>query len=810
MKKNIASPITALLLASLFVLSSLAAFATAPNILFIFIDDIGWGDMSCYGNPVLDKSGNPITPNLDQLAAQGTRFTDGYVASPICSPSRVGVLTGSEPARHAIYSFLDNKASNAVRSMNDWLQPDTVTSARIFRNAGYATGQFGKWHMGGGRDVNNAPFPQEYGFESSLVALEGMGDRVLYNGNSLSNENADVPGAITWAEWEQGADLHTDAAISFITAAVNANKPFYVHVPYNDTHSPYNTDPGKENDFVHITTNTTGKLFLSELHELDKVIGRLVAAVDALGVANNTLIVVIGDNGAPDNALNTLLNRNGGLKGGKGNLFEGGIREPFLIRMPGTVPAGIVNTSTAVSTLDLLPTYCALAGLSIPDAPLAGENMLDVFKGSTRARTRPLFWEYGTVSNIATESPKLAVREGNYKLLRNPDGSNRQFFDLATDRQETTNLINSPAFQSTITSMEEKLTRWNDEVVLGNVGPLYNNGSGLPAEVVIADTYDLPGGNSTTTGFGTGSGVNQGLATRLSGALAGQLSYLQTNTSKAASVHSIAGNTLTVANAANSTAFQFSANGTSAYDFGPILKGRSYEWRANLDLDDPATASLRMSLSISDSPGASVSDVDLGIQLDLETNNTLSVYKRIDSTSHVGTADINTTIVTGLPAGVPVAVRVVIHDSTDYANYLTGYEVFVNGVSADSGNIRFANGSRYFIFDTAPNTGPARYDNFAVETLTPGPTVQDRLPVLRLSEFEAATVSGVDRVRLYWTTRPGEVVRPMISNNLSTWQPVIENGLPLEVMTDHGTIRWKEIEIPSGFQDKAFLRLEKN
>lgn len=804
-----------ILLAALLGLPIQSVSAAPPNILFIFIDDIGWGDMSCYGSPVLDKSGHPITPRLDALAAQGTRFTHGYVASPICSPSRVGVMTGAEPARHAIYSFLDNKAANASRNMNDWLQPDTVTAPRIFQKAGYATGQFGKWHMGGGRDVNDAPFPQAYGFNNSLVAFEGMGDRVLYQNkgvrnDGLSNQNADVPGAITWAEWEQGADLHAAAAINFMTAAVNANKPFYVHVPFNDTHSPYNTDPGKENDFDHITTNTNGKLFLSELHELDKVVGNLVDAVDALGVANNTLIVIIGDNGAPDDNLNAILNRNGGLKGGKGNLFEGGIREPFFIRMPGTVPAGVVNSTTAVSTLDLLPTYCALAGVPIPDAPLAGENMSDVFKGSTRARTRPLFWEFGTVSNLTTESPKLAVREGDYKLMRNPDGSNRQFYNVATDRNETANLIGNADLQPTISAMEEKLVRWNDEVVLGNVGTLYNKSSGLPAEIVIADSYDLPGGNSAGTGFTVNTGVNQGLATRLSGALASQLSYRQNNTAKAASAHSISGNTLTVANAANSTAFQFSGDGTSSYDFGPILKGRTYEWRITLDLDDPSPASARMSLSISDAPGAVVNDVDLGLQLKLETNNTTSVYKRIDAASISTGADINTTIATGLLAGAPVSIRVVMQDSTDYASFLTHYEVFVNGVSKDSGNIRFANDSRYLIFDTAPNTGPARYDNFAIETLTPQPTVQDRIPTLRLSEFAAASVLGADRVRLYWTTRPGEVVRPVVSGNLSSWQPVMENGVPLVVSTDHGTIRWKDVEVPAGFHDRAFFRLEKN
>ena len=172
-----------------------------PNIIFIFVDDSGWGDFSCYGSPVTNKQGTVITPNIDKLASEGIRFTQGYVASPICSPSRTAVLTGIEPCRYAIYSYLDNKTLNAARNMADWVQPDTVTAPRLFQQSGYKTGQFGKWHMGGGRDVNNAPFPQEYGFDESLVAFEGMGNRILYNGYSLSIQNADVPGTIEWVEW---------------------------------------------------------------------------------------------------------------------------------------------------------------------------------------------------------------------------------------------------------------------------------------------------------------------------------------------------------------------------------------------------------------------------------------------------------------------------------------------------------------------------------------------------------------------------------------------------------------------------------
>ncbi|WP_193214070.1 sulfatase family protein [Luteolibacter marinus] len=802
-------PIAALFLAALVPLAP----AAQPNILFIFIDDIGWGDMSCYGSPVKDKSNVPITPNLDQLAAEGIRFTDGYVASPICSPSRVGVLTGMNPARHAIYSFLNNKAANASRNMNDWLQPDTTTSARLFRDHGYMTGQFGKWHMGGGRDVNNAPFPQEYGFQSSLVSFEGMGDRVLYNGDGLSNQNADVPGTITWTDWQNGADLHTDAAIAFINAAHAAGKPFYVHVPYNDTHSPYNVDPGHENDFDHIAsvaTNTTGKNFLEELNELDKEIGRLIDTIDNLGISGETLIVVVGDNGAPDDNINALLNRNGGLRGGKGALSEGGIREPFLIRMPGTVPAGVVNSTTAVSTLDLLPTYCALAGIPLPAAPFAGENMSDVFTGSSRARQRPLFWEYGTVSALSSPAPKLAIREGNLKFMRDPDGGRREFFDLSSDRNETTNLVANPAHAATVAAMEAKLVRWYEEVVLGEVGETYVCDPPSGPEVLISDSYDLPGGSSAGSGFGSGTGVNEGVASRQGGALAGALGYVQTDSNKAASAHSISGNRLTVAKAAGSTAFQLSDDGTGPRDFGNELRGRRYEWRVSLDLDDTDISAARMTLGISDTalPAGGVNGHDLGIQLDLVTGNTVSVFKRISAASHSGTGGINASIRTGLPAGEPVDVRVVMDDSTDYTGFNTSYEVFINGTSADTGNISFAGDSRYLVFDTAPNTGPSSYENFAIETLDVGPERLCRIPEVGISEFTPAAVSGVEKVRLYWTTQPGQTVEPVISSDLNSWQPLLDGGVPVQVGTEHGTIRWFEATIPAEFKERSFIQLQ--
>ncbi|RYD35725.1 MAG: hypothetical protein EOP87_06850, partial [Verrucomicrobiaceae bacterium] len=678
-------------------------------------------------------------------------------------------------------------------------------------NSGYATGLFGKWHMGGGRDVNDAPFPQAYGFEQSLTSFEGMGDRLLVNGHGLSNENADVPGAITWTSWHQLANLHTDAAINFITTAHTANKPFFAYVPYDDTHSPYNVEPGHENDFDHITSNNDGKNFLGELNDLDKQIGRLLDALDNLGIASNTLVVLVGDNGAPNDALNTLLNRNGGLRGGKGNLWEGGIRVAFLARMPGIIPAGVVNSTTAISTLDMLPTYCSLAGIPLPEAPFAGENMKDVLMGATRPRVTPLLWEFGTVSAVSTAAPKLAVRVGNRKFMCNPDGSDKQLYDMASDRNETTNVAAAPANAAEVVGMEAQLMTWYREIILGEIGEPTVISAGEPPALIIADSFDVTGGNSTTTGFAATEGVNQELATRHTGTLAGTLRYIRTDALKPVAAHSIAGNRLTIADAANSTAFQLSADGTATYDFGPKIRGRRYEWKATLDLDDLDVAAARMTIGIADSPtpDGGVAGHDLGVQLDLVTGNTISVFKRIDAASNAGGTDINAPIRQGLPQGEPVSVRVVMQDSTNYSVYGTAYEIFINGQSADTGNIRFANNSRYLIFDTAPNTGPVQYDDFSLETLEAGPSITGRIPLLGLTESRATSVAGVEKVRLHWSTQPGRVFRPMISADLSGWIPLPgAGGNPMEVGSGHHTIQWLEADIPEAYRGRGFIRLE--
>jgi arylsulfatase A-like enzyme len=785
-----------------------------PNIIFVFIDDIGWGDLSCYGSPVTNKLGQPITPNLDKLASEGIRFTQGYVASPICSPSRTGVLTGIEPARYAIYSFLNDKANNAARNMADWVQPDTVTAPRLFQKAGYKTGQFGKWHMGGGRDVNEAPFPQAYGLDESLVAFEGMGDRVLYNNYSLSTQNADVPGSIEWIEWYEGAGKHTDAALRFITNSVSAGKPFYIHVPHNDTHSPYNVPPGQENDFDHVTSDATAKLFLGELHNLDKQIGRLTATIDGLGLATNTLMVVVGDNGAPNDALNTLLKRNGGLRGGKGNLYEGGIRELFIVRWPGTVPSGVVNSTTVVSTLDLLPTYCAFAGIRLPNAPFAGENMADVFRGSQRARGRPLFWEYGSVSGLSPASPKLAVRSGMYKFMRDPEGTRRELYLLPQDHAEANNVINLQEHAGTVADLEAQLMTWYEENVLGNVGDAYPCATTNFLGLAVADSCDVPGGNSPSSGFGANAGVNYALGARLTGAAAPAHGYRLGSTGgtspRQASDFSISDNRITAAPRNGNGRFEFSDDGTSGVNFANLIAGASYELSVKMNISMVGSSyAQRMSLGLSDTSNAAVGDVDLGIQIGTDGTGGLGVFKRVDAASNAGGSDINTRILNGLPVGTPVAITLRIVDyNANTSDFASSYEIFVNGTSVNSGAFRFNGPDRYLVFDVAAHEGPVHYDDLHLMVTGRASSSICRIPLVNISE--AVLDPGTGKARLYWPVQPGLTVMPEISGDMINWQPILDPlNKPYVITTPHGSIQWLEVPAPSAFNSGAFFRLRR-
>ncbi len=409
-----------------------------PNIIVVFIDDMGWTDLSCFGGKV-------ETQHIDQLAQEGIRFTSFYVNAPICSPSRVALNTGQYPQRWRITSYLNNRKDNAKRGVAQWLDPKAPTLARALKGAGYVTGHFGKWHMGGQRDVSDAPAIANYGFDASLTNFEGMGPKLL----PLTLKPGDKKPGKIWQDavrlgepvtWMQRSEITTgfvDAALGFIDQAEKENKPFYINVCPDDVHSPFFPPLDKWGP-------TKRDLYQGVLDAMDEQLAPLFDRVrEDKNLRGNTLIVVCSDNGHEAGAGNSYP-----LRGAKTWLYEGGVRSPLIVWGPGLIDGALVGTTNSESifcALDLNRSLHTLAGAT-PGADLDGEDLADTLVGKSKAgRVAPIFWRRppdrpGFGHGLDEDNPDLAVRDGKWKYLVNLDGSDPQLYDLDTDAPESKNL----------------------------------------------------------------------------------------------------------------------------------------------------------------------------------------------------------------------------------------------------------------------------------------------------------------------------------------------------------------------------------
>lgn len=414
-----------------------------PNIVLVLIDDMGYGDLSCYGNKDVG------TPNIDRMAEEGVRFEQFYVGSPICSPSRVAITTGQFPARHLIHSYLNSRERNRARGMRDFLDPAAPAIARSFRESGYATAHFGKWHMGGGRDVDDAPLPHAYGFDESLVSFEGLGDRILPPGR-LSEQSRELgKGTVQDVAKHEMTEIYVDRAIDFVRR--NRERPFYLHVWLNDVHDRFFPKPELLAKFERFSANPYRQEYFAVIDEMDRQLGRLFREVDSLGLGERTVLVLTSDNGPTAwkryyDEGHDPPGKTNGLRGRKWSLYEGGIRQPLIVRWTGTAAAGLTNSRTVVSAVDLLPTLCSLAGIKMPAASFDGVDMSAAFKGEQPLRERPIFWEYGRDPSYlrpgleSDRSPALAVRDGAWKLLMNPEGTGVELYDFRSGFEESANV----------------------------------------------------------------------------------------------------------------------------------------------------------------------------------------------------------------------------------------------------------------------------------------------------------------------------------------------------------------------------------
>ena len=454
-----------------------------PNVVIILIDDMGYGDISCFGNKSIK------TPNIDALADNGIRLTNFYVNSPICSPSRVALNTGTYPMRHRIHSYIASSKKNKNRVMANYLDPSVNTIASTLKGNGYATGHFGKWHMGGGRDVGNVPLPTDYGFEKTFVSFEGLGDRLLFPNDNLSIQSSKLGrGKIVWAEKYESTKIYIDSALAFIDR--NAGKPFFINLCPNDVHDPHLPEFKVLEEFVSITKNPWEQKFFAVLRDLDNQIGRLIDSLNQRNLLENTIIIFTSDNGPtdwgnyydienyPEGYKGELYppGFTGGFYGRKWSLYEGGIRMPFIMRWDSKIPKSLKDSTSIVTAMDLYPSICSMIGVKYP-SNLDGIDKSKSFLGIPIENKSPIMWEYssnpggsikpGESWNIdgslkpkdtSFHSPNLAIRSGDWKMLINTDLTGKRLYNLKYDSSEKINLAETE--KEIVKELTTKVIKW--------------------------------------------------------------------------------------------------------------------------------------------------------------------------------------------------------------------------------------------------------------------------------------------------------------------------------------------------------------
>lgn len=449
------------LLVSLFSLLAihLVAAEHTPNVIFILLDDQGWADAGALGHPYMK------TPNIDRLVAEGTRFNQFYVCNPVCSPSRTAFMTGHFPVRHGVHQHFATHEQNAQRGMPNWLDPDVTTVCDLLRTAGYATAHFGKWHLGSGTD---APDPSAYGIDVHRTV------------------NSAGPG---WAAREReryfrahSTDLMVEEAIQFIRD--HRDRPFYLNLWTLVPHALLDPTPDElavyadlrvqaedfsswMRDYVSAARDPSGqmKIFCAAMTGLDQAIGRLLDTLDAEDLTRDTIVFFSSDNGPEDyhigNAANAGMGSPGALRARKRSLYEGGIRTPLLVRWPGRIKAGRVDDQVVLTAVDFLPTVARLANVPVPDLALDGEDVSDILLGNSRPRSKPIFWEWrgGVAGDPDYRPPRLAIRQGDWKLFCQMDGAETQLFNIPQDPEERQDCVTE--HPAVVESLKSQLLQWH-------------------------------------------------------------------------------------------------------------------------------------------------------------------------------------------------------------------------------------------------------------------------------------------------------------------------------------------------------------
>jgi arylsulfatase A len=404
-----------------------------PNIVFILIDDMGWTDLACYGNRFHE------TPNIDTLASEGMKFTDAYAACPVCSPTRASIMAGQYPARVGITDFIPGHwrpyEKLIVPENRLQLPLESVTIGEALKEKGYATCYIGKWHLGG-KNFN----PDKQGFDEVVLGVKNQNDKQVSG--------------------------FTDKAIEFIEA--KKNEPFFLYLSHHTVHIPLEA-PQKLIEKYRKKPKPAGgvnnPIYAAMVEHLDNNVGRIVKKLDELDLTRQTLFIFFSDNGGlyqPFGGYNgdkSPVSTNAPLRGEKGTLYEGGIREPLLVRWPGVVRPG-TTCNVPVTSVDFYPTFLEIIGAKAPaNQPLDGESILPLLKQTGTLGRDAIYWHY---PHYHHSRPAGAIRQGKWKLIEFYEDGSLELYDLSKDIGEKNNLAGR--MQQKVAQLQKNLADWRASV----------------------------------------------------------------------------------------------------------------------------------------------------------------------------------------------------------------------------------------------------------------------------------------------------------------------------------------------------------
>ena len=413
-----------------------------PNVIIFLADDLGYGDLGCYGHPRIQ------TPNLDECARQGVRLTQCYAASAVCSPSRSAILTGRTPHRNGVFTWIAENSEVHLRTSE-------VALPRLLREAGYATAHVGKWHLNGKFNDGSQPQPNDHGYDH-WMATQNNASPSHKNPSNFVRDGQPM-GKLSGFS----ASLVVDEALDWLISKRDLAKPFFLAVWTHEPHLPIENDPRFQQPYEDLTDDL--RQHHGNVTQLDHAFGRLMKALDAQGLTDSTFVFFTSDNGPEGDGLT---NRNrgstGGLRGRKRSMYEGGIRVPGIARWPGRIPPG-TTCETPVIGSDLFPTVLGLCGLKVPpDRVIDGADVRSALTGkaATVDRPRPLYWRLHMAPR--NENLHMALRDGDWKLIASLDFSHVELYNLKDDPRETTDLKDKEPAR--FLSLRKRLEALNAEI----------------------------------------------------------------------------------------------------------------------------------------------------------------------------------------------------------------------------------------------------------------------------------------------------------------------------------------------------------